>query len=197
MELGRRDIMLAGLGLGVGLVAGPRPGAAEETEVPQAFSTFGVVPGGGDIDQTATLQEAADAAAQSGTPLFLPAGVYSTSRLGAEVRHPNSGRAGQIGVALSRRRRRARHRPSQGGAPRRPGARRHRKPARPRRRAACGHRRGASCDLELPVHRLERGWRGASARVRADQRLLVRRHPQGGSSQHRREGARARPQSCA
>jgi hypothetical protein len=30
---------------------------------------------GGAIDQTATLQEAADAAAKSGTPSFLPAGV--------------------------------------------------------------------------------------------------------------------------
>ena len=35
----------------------------------------------GDIDQTATLQEAADAAAQSGTPLFMPPGVYATSKL--------------------------------------------------------------------------------------------------------------------
>ena len=82
MEVGRREMMLAGLGLGVGLVAGPRAGDAGETDIPQPVSTFGVVPGGGAIDQTAILQEAADAAAQSGTPLFLPAGVYSTSRLG-------------------------------------------------------------------------------------------------------------------
>jgi hypothetical protein len=74
MEVGRRDIMLAGLGLGAGLVAGPRAGAAGEADAPQAFSTFGVVPGGGDIDQTATLQEAADAAAQAGTPLLCPPG---------------------------------------------------------------------------------------------------------------------------
>ena len=47
----------------------------------QAFSTYGVVPADGAIDQTATLQEAADAAARTGTPLFLPAGTYSTARL--------------------------------------------------------------------------------------------------------------------
>ena len=39
------------------------------------------MPAGGEIDQTATLQLAADQAAETGTPLFLPAGVYSTSRL--------------------------------------------------------------------------------------------------------------------
>ncbi len=47
----------------------------------KAFSTYGIVPGGGDLDQTATLQLAADQAAETGTPLFLPAGIYSTSRL--------------------------------------------------------------------------------------------------------------------
>jgi uncharacterized secreted repeat protein (TIGR03808 family) len=40
-----------------------------------------VVPGGGAIDQTATLQVAADQAAQSGIPFFLPPGVYSTGKL--------------------------------------------------------------------------------------------------------------------
>jgi uncharacterized secreted repeat protein (TIGR03808 family) len=79
--VGRRQVMLAGLGAGIAVASGPRLARArEEADVPQAFSTNGLVPGGG-IDQTASLQEAADQAAQSGTPLFLPAGVYSTSRL--------------------------------------------------------------------------------------------------------------------
>ena len=73
--------MLAGVGLGAGLVAGPRAADAGEPDIPQAVSTFGVVPGDGAIYQTATPQEAADTPAQSGTPLFLPAGVYSTSNL--------------------------------------------------------------------------------------------------------------------
>lgn len=81
MAIARRDMMLAGLSLGVGLAAGPRSGHAGEPESPQAFSSFGLVPGGGDLDQTATLQEAADAAAQSGTPLFVPPGIYATSKL--------------------------------------------------------------------------------------------------------------------
>ncbi|MGZ8401530.1 MAG: TIGR03808 family TAT-translocated repetitive protein, partial [Methyloceanibacter sp.] len=73
--------MLAGLGAGLAVATGPRLARARaEVDVPQAFSTYGLVPGGG-IDQTASLQEAADQAAQSGTPLFLPAGLYSTSRL--------------------------------------------------------------------------------------------------------------------
>ena len=79
--VGRRQVMLAGLGAGLAVATGPRLARARaEVDVPQAFSTYGLVPGGG-IDQTASLQEAADQAAQSGTPLFLPAGVYSTSRL--------------------------------------------------------------------------------------------------------------------
>jgi uncharacterized secreted repeat protein (TIGR03808 family) len=82
MGVGRREILLGGLGLGLAASAGPRLAAArDETDLPPAFSTYGIVPGGGEIDQTATLQLAADEAAQSGTPLFLPAGVYSTSRL--------------------------------------------------------------------------------------------------------------------
>ena len=44
-----RDIMLAGLGLGAGLVAGPRAADAGETDIPQAFSTLGVVAGDGAI----------------------------------------------------------------------------------------------------------------------------------------------------
>jgi uncharacterized secreted repeat protein (TIGR03808 family) len=75
-------VLLGGMGFGLAAAAGPRLAAAQdETHGPQAFSTYGIVPGGGEIDQTATLQLAADEAAQSGTPLFLPGGVYSTDRL--------------------------------------------------------------------------------------------------------------------
>ncbi|MEX2166167.1 MAG: right-handed parallel beta-helix repeat-containing protein [Methyloceanibacter sp.] len=70
--------MLAGLGLGIASMGAPRLLGARETD---AFSTYGIVPGGGEIDQTAMLQRAADAAAQSDTPLSLPAGIYSTRRL--------------------------------------------------------------------------------------------------------------------
>ena len=82
MSVGRRQLLMGGLGLGLAAAAGPRMAASrEETDAPQAFSTYGIVPGGGEIDQTATLQLAADDAAETGTPLFLPAGIYSTSRL--------------------------------------------------------------------------------------------------------------------
>jgi hypothetical protein len=82
MSVGRRQVLMGGLGLGLAAAAGPRLTASrEETDAPQAFSTYGIVPGGGEIDQTATLQLAADDAAETGTPLFLPAGIYSTSRL--------------------------------------------------------------------------------------------------------------------
>jgi uncharacterized secreted repeat protein (TIGR03808 family) len=80
MTVGRRQVMLGTLGLSVAVAAGPRLSGARETEAPQPFSTYGVVPGGG-IDQTATLQEAADAAAATSTPLFLPAGTYATNPL--------------------------------------------------------------------------------------------------------------------
>ena len=54
--------------------------AREEPELPQPFNTYGIVPGG-DIDQTASLQEAADKAAASAAPFFLPPGNYTTSKL--------------------------------------------------------------------------------------------------------------------
>jgi hypothetical protein len=67
MTLDRRDLMLGGLGAGLAVAAGPRASEArEEPDLPQPFSTYGIVPGGS-IDQTASLQEAADKAAQSGT----------------------------------------------------------------------------------------------------------------------------------
>jgi uncharacterized secreted repeat protein (TIGR03808 family) len=81
MTIGRRDVMFGGLGASLAAVAGPRKAAARaEPDLPQPFSTYGIVPGSG-IDQTASLQEAADKAAQSGTPFFLPPGNYTTSKL--------------------------------------------------------------------------------------------------------------------
>jgi uncharacterized secreted repeat protein (TIGR03808 family) len=81
MTIGRRDLMLGGLGAGLAVAAGPRAAEARnEPDLPQPFSTYGIVPGGG-IDQTASLQEAADKAAESGTPFFLPPGDYTTYKL--------------------------------------------------------------------------------------------------------------------
>ncbi len=80
MAVGRRELMLGTLGLGVALAAGPRPLKAEDTDIPQPFSTYGVVPRR-DVDQTAELQDAADKAAESGTPFFLPPGNYATYKL--------------------------------------------------------------------------------------------------------------------
>lgn len=81
MTVGRREFMLGGLGAGLTVAAGARGAVARDTGAPQAFSTFGIVPADGTINQTATLQQAADAAAEAGTPLYLPAGTYTTERL--------------------------------------------------------------------------------------------------------------------
>ncbi len=82
MGMGRRQVLLGGLGLGLAATAGPRTSAAyDEADPSQALSTYGIVPAGGELDQTSTLQLAADQAAETGVPLFLPAGIYSTSRL--------------------------------------------------------------------------------------------------------------------
>lgn len=74
MTIGRRELMLAGLGVGLAVV-GPRIAVA------RGMSTSDVMPGDGVTDQTAALQDAANAAAQSGEPLRLAAGTYSTGRL--------------------------------------------------------------------------------------------------------------------
>ena len=80
MAVGRRELMLGTLGMGLALAAGPRPLKAEDTDIAQPFSTYGIVPGGG-VDQTTALQKAADKAAESGTPFFLPPGNYTTYKL--------------------------------------------------------------------------------------------------------------------
>ncbi|HXG79560.1 MAG TPA: TIGR03808 family TAT-translocated repetitive protein [Methyloceanibacter sp.] len=81
MGVGRRQVLLGSMSLGLAAAVGPRIGSATEPEECGGASTYGVVPGGGEIDQTATLQLAADQAAESGIPFFLPPGIYSTSRL--------------------------------------------------------------------------------------------------------------------
>ncbi|MGZ8400396.1 MAG: TIGR03808 family TAT-translocated repetitive protein [Methyloceanibacter sp.] len=82
MGVGRRELLIGGLGFAIAGAAGPRgANARDAADNPQGFSTYGLAPAGGDLDQTASLQLAADEAAESGTPLFLPAGIYSTSRL--------------------------------------------------------------------------------------------------------------------
>ncbi|MDX2317644.1 MAG: TIGR03808 family TAT-translocated repetitive protein, partial [Hyphomicrobiaceae bacterium] len=65
MTIGRRELMLAGLGVGLAVV-GPRLVAAQGSS-----NAGGVTPGDGVTDQTAALQDAADAAARSGAPLRL------------------------------------------------------------------------------------------------------------------------------
>src|SRR5262245_43513136 len=81
MVVGRREVLLGGVGLGVAVAAGPRAGLAQDDGLLQACGAQSIAPGGGAIDQTAALQEAADAAAETGAPLFLPTGIYSTAKL--------------------------------------------------------------------------------------------------------------------
>ena len=78
MAVGRRELMLGTLGMGLALAAGFRPVRAQGN-IAQPFSTYGVVPRAG--DQTAALQDAADQAAESGTPFFLPPGNYMSGKL--------------------------------------------------------------------------------------------------------------------
>lgn len=71
MDLVRRRLMLAGLSFGLAALAFPRLPRARET----------ILPLGGEIDQTAMLQDAIDRAARAGLPLRLPAGIYATCTL--------------------------------------------------------------------------------------------------------------------
>ena len=80
-QIGRRDALLAGLGAGLGAgltVAAPHAALARGARV---CDSHGIIPAGGAIAQTATLQQAIDDAAASGKPLFLPAGTYKTGTL--------------------------------------------------------------------------------------------------------------------
>jgi uncharacterized secreted repeat protein (TIGR03808 family) len=95
MSIGRRQVLLGSLGFGVSSAAGPRLAEARQESDPSSSFTHGIVPGGGEIDQTATLQLAADEAAEKGAPLFLPAGVYSTGRLDLKSGTQIEGRAGR------------------------------------------------------------------------------------------------------
>jgi putative cofactor-binding repeat protein len=76
MMIHRRDVILGSLGLGLALVAPLRWSRAHEAGVARSIS-----PTGGRADQTAAMQDAANAAANSGIPLFLPPGAYATNRL--------------------------------------------------------------------------------------------------------------------
>jgi len=80
-QIGRRDALLAGLGAGLGAglaVVAPHATLARGARV---SDSRGIIPAGGAIAQTATLQQALDDAAASGKPLFLPAGTYKTGTL--------------------------------------------------------------------------------------------------------------------
>lgn len=69
IKFGRREVMLAGLAAGFVSTVGLRASYAK------------ALAAGGTTDQTAALQAALDAAANAGTPLFLPPGTYKTGRL--------------------------------------------------------------------------------------------------------------------
>jgi len=79
MTVTRREVILAGIGLGVAFAAGSQ--FARNGTGPGRLNSFGVVPSCGATDQTEMLQSAVDAVAGSGLPLFLPPGTYSTRRL--------------------------------------------------------------------------------------------------------------------
>lgn len=79
IQIGRRDALLAGLGASIGAgfgILSPRAALALG-----GADARGIIAAGGAVTQTATLQQALDDAAASGTPLFLPAGTYKTGTL--------------------------------------------------------------------------------------------------------------------
>jgi len=80
MPIDRRNLMLGSFGAGLALSASSAA-AAETSDAPLPQSSFDVVPAGGELDQSATLQLAIQNAASSGTVLTLPAGVYAVGGL--------------------------------------------------------------------------------------------------------------------
>jgi uncharacterized secreted repeat protein (TIGR03808 family) len=81
-QMGRREALLAGLGVGVG--AGMSIAGAATAFALDGARRRGLVPSGGPVSQTVTLQQALNQAAASGKPLFLPAGIYKTGKLTLE-----------------------------------------------------------------------------------------------------------------
>ena len=202
MGVGRRQVLLGGLGLGLAAAAGPRASAASREEADASTGLQHL------RDRAGGRRDRPDGDAASGgrrrrretgTPLFLPAGIYSTSRLDPQIGHPDRRRAGTIGPALSRRRRAA----EPGEASRTcvwPGSC---STARPSRSASGGALLAATeakhLDLSgLPLPRQRRGRRGAAQGVGLDQGLRDRRHPQSAACSARtRPGSRSRITMCA
>ncbi len=84
MKLARRDLMLGSAGLGLALAAGSARAGTQPQDVAtvsKPMSSFGLVPGSGKLDQSASLQMAIEQAVFSSTPLFIPAGTYTTGTL--------------------------------------------------------------------------------------------------------------------
>ncbi|ODA66890.1 Pectate lyase superfamily protein [Methyloligella halotolerans] len=82
MPIDRRDLMLGSFGAGLALSAGAGSARAADTaDAAPAQSSFDIVPAGGELDQSATLQIAIQNAASSGTVLMLPAGTYAVGGL--------------------------------------------------------------------------------------------------------------------
>lgn len=99
MVLNRRQMMMAGVGLGAGLAAtaGPRVSAAQGAEAhsgSQSVWGHGVRPNT-KADQTRKLQKAIDAAAKAGVILHIPAGEYRTGELTLKANSIIVGVAGQ------------------------------------------------------------------------------------------------------
>ncbi len=82
MPIDRRDLMLGSFGAGLAMSAGAGAASAAETaDAPAPQSTFDIVPAGGELDQSATIQLAIQKAASSGSVLTLPAGIYAVGGL--------------------------------------------------------------------------------------------------------------------
>ena len=179
MGVGRRQVLLGGLGLGLAAARPARAAALPartrnsaglqhlrrraggRRDRPDRDAATCRRPGGGDRH----------AAIPSRRDLF-------DQPPHAQIRHPDRRRAGTIDPALSRRRRAAQPRGGRECAAGRPRARRRRQTARRRRRAARRDRGEASRSRRLPLRRQRRERRGAAQSVGLDQGLRDRRHPQ-------------------